>query len=200
MKKLGVIFIALLLCGFMYTEEMINLFSGETIQWKTVLKTVVKNEFAFIFIEDDDYIFAINEPMGNVYYVFNKANYNEMMLAIDKFFEWEKKAQAQNITINKKIKDISAIVIWEYGNEKHYDPYCQFKIGFTSTANGNSYLVFSSEKYSSFENQFVSGVLSDPYCFNNELVRKIKKAMSLDNIQKKLKEAQEQKAKEDQFK
>ena len=153
--------------------------------------------------DDEKKIYYLNTKVfiSNIFVLLSENDLEKIRYALTKYKEWVKIAKEHNVEMDKEIPDssIDTKVIWEYGEDKWHTA-----SGFNLTLKAVSlnlqqhYFVISSNKVSSFLNEYIT-VKLDPLYFNEVNADALLDALQKEKIESVKEEYNKKKAAQDLF-
>lgn len=153
--------------------------------------------------DDEKKIYYLNTEVfiRNIFALLSENDLEKIRYALTKYKEWVKIAKEHNVEMDKEIPDssIDTKVIWEYGEDKWHTA-----SGFNLTLKAVSlnlqqhYFVISSNKVSSFLNEYIT-VKLDPLYFNEVNADALLDALQKEKIESVKEEYNKKKAAQDLF-
>ena len=149
--------------------------------------------------DDEKKIYYLNTD--DVFVLLSENDLEKIRYALTKYKEWVKIAKEHNVEMNKEIPDssIDTKVIWEYGEDKWHTA-SGFKLTLKAVSQNlqQHYLVISSNKVSSFSNEYIT-VKLDPLYFNEVNAAALSAALQKEKIESVKEEYNKKKAAQDLF-
>ena len=181
-----------------------TIFTGQYNQYNTFLKKLVPKDYKISY-EDKENVFYLymEEFVQDAWIALGTKEMIQLRGTIEKYFEWEKTAIDNKVTLDKEFPDarIKTKVIWTSGSNAYTSNPSGLTLVFSFFSQNTQRHQFTVESTEarSVHNSYITYKMETMY-FDKLQINELYKAISEENLQKQIKAVEEQKKKEDMFK
>ncbi len=181
-------------------EEYV-VYVGEAFNYNDILKQMIANQFAIKYDDDKKiYYLYVNNALNKGWIHVSAENLIVLRNSLNKYLEWEKKAIANKVKIEKKIpnSDIETSVTWNYGDDWFSADNLKIEFTFFSQTEKLHQFVISTNVVNAESNEYIDFKVDSLY-LNKDQVEALLKGISDVSIEKAKKENEQKKKNEELF-
>jgi len=165
-----------------------TIYQGTCLVYNEFLKSLDSQTYQFRYDDKNKiFYFVTNDFITTGWINLTKDNLAQLRRNFEKYFEWEKTAVQNNVTLNRELPEsgFTQQVTWKFGGDWFYSKNLTLKFKFFSQNEKRHQLVLQTNKAPSTSNQFITYQI-EGYYFDKVQAQAFYNAITAENISKEL--------------